>query len=104
MTDQDNKPGPTEGRQKNPYKVDDVVTVVHSNGSGEGILWKVTKVKGLMLTIQPVFTVTGPSVLHVKRMLCHCVKPADVLQLCTARMQLDNIINDIVRSLDDKRV
>lgn len=89
---------PTLGPQKNPYKVGDIVTVVHFNGSGEGILWRVVRVKGSYLKLQPTYTVTGPSVLREKRVQYHAVSPVDLVELCSARAQLDNIINDIVRS------
>ena len=72
--------------------------MVHFNGSGEGILWRIKKVEAHYLKLEAYYTVTGGSVLKDKRVTWHSVQPVDLVELCTARAQLDNIIRDIVRS------
>lgn len=71
--------------------------MTHFNGSGEGILWVVTKVDGSWLKLQAMFTVTGPSVLKPKRVQYHAVEPADIVALGTAYVRLGLIIQDIVK-------
>ena len=85
--------------QKNPYHTGNVVTMVHFNGSGEGVLWRVKRVRGVYLKLEPLFTVTGPSILKEKRVAWHAVSPVDLVELCTARAELDNIIRDVVMSM-----
>ena len=84
-------------RRKYPYLVGEVVTMAHANGSGEGVLWHVTEVSGRFIRIEPLLTLTGPSVLNPKRVSCHEVKPADIAVLGGAYAQLANIIRGIVR-------
>ena len=94
---------PIVSRRKNPYLVGEVVTMAQFNGAGEGVLWRVIKVDGMFIKIEPLLTLTGPSVLNPKRVSCWEVKPADIASLGSAYAQLANIINDIVklRSQDD---
>lgn len=88
---------PTVWHQKNPYRVGDIVTYVHWNGAREGVLWRIAQVKGSQIHIDPVFTATGPSKLNRRLVMYHAVHAADLVQLASARAQLDNIINDLVR-------
>jgi len=71
--------------------------MVHYNGTGEGVLWRVNKVTGSWVHLEAIYAVTGPSVLRPKRVQHSSVQLVDVVQLCAARAQLDNIINDIVK-------
>lgn len=88
---------PIVSRRKNPYCVGEVVTMAQFNGSGEGILWRVIKVDGTWIRIEPMLTATGPSVLNPKRVSCWDVKPADIAVLGAMYAELANIINDLVR-------
>lgn len=71
--------------------------MAQANGAGEGVLWRVVKVDGQWIRIEPMFTVTGPSVLNPKRVAWHEVKPADIVTLGTAYVELRNIMQDLVR-------
>lgn len=73
------------------------------NGAGEGVLWRVKSIDGQWIRIEPLLTLTGPSVLNPKRVAWHEVKPADIAVLGTAYVALANIMQDLVRlrSADD---
>lgn len=84
--------------QENPYKPGDWVTMAQGNGAGEGILWRVNKVDGSWIKIEPAWAVTGRSVLRPKRVQYFQVDAADIVQLGSAFQQLSNIIRDIAIS------
>lgn len=71
--------------------------MVHFNGSGEGILWRVIDVRMSTVKIAPLFSVTGQSVLKPKRVNFHEVEPADIVQLGSAYLELQHVIQDLVR-------
>lgn len=71
--------------------------MVHFQGTGEGVLWRVVKVDGQWIRIEPMFTVTGPSVLKPKRVAWHEVKPAQIVDLGAAYVELQHIMQDLVR-------
>ena len=50
------------------FEVGDFVTCVNraGNGAGEGVIWRVSKIKKEQLLIVPAWAVTGPSVLRSK--------------------------------------
>lgn len=81
---------------ENPYKVGDWVTMVHSNGAGEGIIWRVVKIVGAkrnsILKIQPFFTPTGDSVLNSKAVNFRAVRPFTLIDMCALRQRVDQII------------
>jgi hypothetical protein len=89
---------PLERSQKNPYQVGDVVTMAQFNGAGEGVLWRVKKSQGVWIWLEPIWTVTGPSVLRDKKVQYHEVHAPDIIQLGSAYQQLGNIIRDIAIS------
>jgi hypothetical protein len=88
---------PTRAHPRNPHRVGHVVTCIKWNATGEGILWAVTKVKGAQVRIEPLLTLTGPSVLKPKWVDYDECRAADILQLGSAYAQLGNLIQDIVR-------
>lgn len=89
---------PTRDREKNPLAVGDVVTMAMDNGAGEGVLWRVYKITGHdYVHLEALWTVTGPSVLRPKKVHWRNVDVPDVLHLCTARAQLDTIIQELVK-------
>ena len=65
------------------------------NGAGEGVLWRVKKTDRIWIWLEPVWTVTGPSVLRDKKVQYSEVDAPDLVQLGTAYQQLGNIIRDI---------
>ncbi len=71
--------------------MNDLVTVVHSNGVGEGVIWRVIKSDRLYLRIAPVYTATGSSVLRPKRVTWHSVERMTLGQLSEARRILDQL-------------
>lgn len=89
---------PTNRPRENPYQPGDIVTMARFNGAGEGVLWRVKKAAGAYIWLEPVWTVTGPSVLRDKRVQWHEVEAPDLVQLGTAYQQLGNIIRDIAIS------
>lgn len=87
---------PTSRPRENPYRVGDVVTMARFNGAGEGVLWRVKKSEPSgWIWLEPVWTVTGPSVLRDKKVRYHEVDAPDLVQLGAAFQQLGNIIRDI---------
>ena len=89
---------PTSRPRENPYRVGDVVTMAQFNGAGEGVLWRVKKVQASWIWLEPLWTVTGPSVLRDKKVMYHEVHAPDLVQLGSAYQQLGNIIRDIAIS------
>ena len=89
---------PLRDREKNPLAVGDVVTMAMQNGAGEGVLWRVYKITGHdYVHLEAFWAVTGPSVLRPKKVHWRSVDVPSVVDLCTQRAQLDNIIQDMVR-------
>jgi len=89
---------PTSRPRENPYKPGDIVSMARFNGAGEGVLWRVKKTDRVWIWLEPVWTVTGPSVLRDKKVQWHQVEAPDLVQLGTAYAQLGNIIRDIAVS------
>lgn len=78
--------------QNNTFEVGDVVSCVHANGVGEGVLWSVVKVEAKWIWIEPAYCVTGKSVLRRKKLPWYGVKGWETTDLCLARIKLDNLI------------
>lgn len=91
---------PLRVAQSNPYKVGDVISCVHGNGAGEGVLWSVIKVKAMCIWIDPVFCVTGDSVLRRKKVSWHSVTKWETSDLCLARIKLDSVIRGVASTSD----
>ena len=89
---------PTAAHKNNRWKVGDVVSMVHFNGAGEGVLWQVKKVSGVYVTIEAIMTLTGPSVLRRKTVSYHQVDAPDLVQLASVYARLGTLIADIARS------
>lgn len=83
---------------KQLHRVGDIVTVINFNGTGEGILWRVTAVKGSRVRLAVRYCPTGKSVLNDKWVMQHEAAPADVKQLNEARAELDDVIRDITNA------
>lgn len=75
---------------ENPFKVTDYVTYVagSGNGVGEGIIWQVVKVTNFAVWIDPVWTVTGPSVRRRVKVHCTSVVRFDLVQFGEAIQEL----------------
>jgi hypothetical protein len=86
---------PTVSPRTNPYAVGDVALMVYDNGSGEGVIWQVTKTKDIWLWIDPILTLTGDSVLRPKKVQWDWVQPVDLVKLGAVYLQLGNLIRDI---------
>lgn len=76
------------------FRVGDLVTYVYGgNGTGEGIIWRVTRVWAHhQITIVPAYTVTGPSCRAPLRAHVSSVVKLDLVKLGTMRMELDDLI------------
>lgn len=82
---------------KNAWRPGEVVTMVANNGAREGVLWRITKVQDVHIWIEPLPTLTGPSVMRPRRVKYYEVNAADLVVLCSARAFLDTLIADLVR-------
>jgi len=89
---------PTDRSQRNPFKPGDIVSMARFNGAGEGVLWRVKKADKIWIWIEPVWCVTGPSVLRDKKVQYNQVDVPDLVTLGSAYAQLGNIIRDIAVS------
>jgi hypothetical protein len=90
---------PTSRPRENPYQPGDIVSMAHfNNGVGEGVLWRVKKADKVWIWVEPVWAVTGPSVLRDKRIQWQEADAINLVQLASAFAQLGNIIADIARS------
>lgn len=80
----------------NPFTPGDIVSVVHRNGVGEGVLWRVKDATGAKIRIVPIYTVTGASVLNPKTIDCHNAQLWTLTELGFARVELDRLIRGFV--------
>lgn len=78
-------------------EIGEFVTHVHWNGAREGVIWQVLAHKGSKVRIDPIFTVTGPSILKAKWVHYSEIELIDLVTLGSSRAQIDIIIQELVR-------
>lgn len=84
--------------QSNTLVPGDIVSMVHRNGSGEGVLWRVQRLVGTTrVRIIPIFTATGGSVLNPKTIDYRSVERLSLSDMCFVRNELDRIIQGYVK-------
>jgi hypothetical protein len=83
----------------NTHRVGDVVSCIYGgNGTGEGILWRVTQVKGVYVWLTPILTLTGPSSRRDIHVTYNQADAVELLELAGTYAKLGLLIADIART------
>lgn len=78
------------------FKIGDYVTDIKSNGTGEGVIWRVEKIKDRRMKIVPYLCMTVKSCLRGKWVSSYKVDDIDLIVLGSVYTQLANIMLDAV--------
>lgn len=91
---------PTRASRNNPRRVGDIVHLhIKWTGHGEGQLWRVTKVDGDWVSIEPILTITGSSKLKKKRVAYHTTVVPSLDSLCSVHEKLNALLFELAVQL-----